>query len=225
VAMGSKGYAALARFAARLFLVQRQRRIARTLEKLFRFPNQRLFALMLALFSLSVASAQRGKGAGAGRAGATGVKAGGGSHGGVAGGETSRRGVAVGGASRTGETVGETSRRGIAVFSAWASGETPVSAKAVGGHANVADSFMCRTLALPARTSKRGYREGDSIGRASKAAGVSSASSASYSASMAATPAAMSGRASRNSQSARDFEASRDSSRDVVESLNSVNRP
>jgi hypothetical protein len=75
-----------------------------------------LFAMMLALFSLSVASGQRGKGAGAGRAGAAGVKAGGASHRGVAVGGASRTGVAVGGASRTtGVAIGGASGTGVAV--------------------------------------------------------------------------------------------------------------
>ena len=74
-----------------------------------------LFALMLALFSLSVASAQRSKGAGAGRAGAAGVKAGGASHTGVKAGGASHTGVAVGGASRRGVAVGGTSSTGVAV--------------------------------------------------------------------------------------------------------------
>ena len=91
-----------------------------------------LFALTLLLFCVTAASAQH-RGAGAGKAGAAGVKTGGASHTGVAVGGASRTGVVVGGTtSGTGAAVGGTSGTGVAVGGASRTGprsaEPPVLA-------------------------------------------------------------------------------------------------
>ena len=115
-----------------------------------------LFAMMLALLSLSVASAQRSRGAGVTRSGAAGVKAGGVSHTGVKAGGVSHTGVAVGGASRTGAVVGGTSGTGVAV------GGSSTTAVTTGGvsRTRVAVGGASRTGVAVGKTSAAGVKAG-----------------------------------------------------------------